>query len=126
MTEFYLFKSITDWQVSSKCSCKVGNISIINRRKAHCRSYTCIKKTVFCKIISVCEKNEDYILQLNDKNCTNSKIVQKSDNLYKNIAFKNNWADYYVLSFDDIEDKIVNLVYSDDKGNNITIAFIKE
>ena len=70
--------------------------------------------------------NENYNLQLNDNNCTNSNIVQKSDNLYKNIAFKNHWADYYIFNFNDIEGKTIKLVYSDDKGNSIAITFVKE
>jgi muconolactone delta-isomerase len=69
---------------------------------------------------------ENYTLRLNGKENNKSIEIKKSHKMYKNIAFRNHWATYNILSFDDTEEKIIKLIYSDLKDNSITITFIKE
>ena len=72
------------------------------------------------------KSDETYELTINNKKYEDIKDISKEDAIYENIAFRNNWAAYSIMTFDDIEDKTINLLYSDTKENNTTISFIKE
>ncbi len=72
------------------------------------------------------KSDETYELTINNKKYEEIKDISKEDAIYKNIAFRNNWGQYSIMTFDDTEDKTIKLLYSDTKGNNTTISFIKE
>ena len=76
------------------------------------------------------DNKNDFQLTLNNQKQTSSKIVLKSDPMYKNIAFLNNWAEYKIVSFDQVNYKTDNdllvIEYTHPKYNTITASFVKE
>lgn len=81
-------------------------------------------------LISVYETNSvesnEHNLTLEKKTYISKKEIEKSSELYKNIALKNKWAKYFTYSFEDIEGEKVNLIYTHPKFGAKTISFEKE
>ncbi|MEA3512180.1 MAG: hypothetical protein U9R37_01120 [Campylobacterota bacterium] len=69
---------------------------------------------------------EDYILTMNDQNVTDTKDISKNDKIYKNIPFKNNWAKYQIVTFDDTKDKRLTLKYTNPTQGTTNVVFQKE
>ena len=68
----------------------------------------------------------NYTLTMNgNKEITTNKIPQ-NDKIFQNIALKNNWASYQITTFDNVEEKQLDLVFKDSLDHNTTITFIKE
>ena len=74
------------------------------------------------------DSNEtNFQLYLNDKKQVSTKKVSKNDPLYKNIAFRNSWANYNIVSFEDIENiKNLTITYTHPKYKTISTSFLKE
>jgi len=68
----------------------------------------------------------DFHLSMNDTIPTDTTLVKKTDSLYKDIAFKNNWATYKIVSFTDLKDTNLTLQYTHPKYKTISVNFIKE
>ena len=68
----------------------------------------------------------NYTLTMNgNKEVATNKIPQ-NDKIFQNIALKNNWASYQIVSFDNVEEKQLDLVFKDSLEHNTTISFTKE
>ena len=52
--------------------------------------------------------------------------IDKDDDMYENIALVNKWAEYKVLSFNDVNGTSVVLTYTSSQDNNVSLFFIKE
>ena len=50
----------------------------------------------------------------------------KDDVLYKNIAFRNSWADYNIVTFNDDDNKSLTIKYTHPQFKTISTTFIKE
>jgi hypothetical protein len=72
------------------------------------------------------ENNKDYRLTMNNEDVLFSKDIDKNSKLYKNIALKNRWATYSIVTFNDIDDKTLTLTYTNPADKNSSISFIKE
>ena len=56
-----------------------------------------------------------------------SREVKKTDPMYENIAFKNNWAKYKIVTFDTPEhNKISTIQYTHHEFGIISAQFAKE
>lgn len=71
-------------------------------------------------------KDDGYTLKMNEQTLIDINEVFKSDEIYKNIAFRNNWATYSVVSYDDTDSTTLTLIYSDFQNNKTSLSFIKE
>lgn len=67
-----------------------------------------------------------YKLTMNDMEPISKKEVTKENELFKNIAFRNHWGKYSIVSFEDSDEKNLTLVYKYGVDNNISTTFIKE
>ena len=68
----------------------------------------------------------NYTLTMNgNKEITTNKIPQ-NDKIFQNIALKNNWASYQITTFDNVEEKQLDLIFKDSLEHNTTISFTKE
>ncbi|MGB5867988.1 MAG: hypothetical protein WBG69_08980 [Arcobacteraceae bacterium] len=67
-----------------------------------------------------------YKLTMNDMEPISKKEVTKENELFKNIAFRNHWGKYNIVSFEDSDEKNLTLVYKYGVDNNISTTFIKE
>lgn len=73
------------------------------------------------------DNNEtQFVLDMNEKPQLSSLKVLKTDPIYENIAFRNSWAKYTIVSFEDDNNKSVILKYSHPILNTISTTFIKE
>ncbi|MEA3498301.1 MAG: hypothetical protein U9R16_04495 [Campylobacterota bacterium] len=72
------------------------------------------------------ENGVDTSLTMNTQSPVSTKEIKKDDAIYQNIALRNNWADYNIITFNDTEEKTVTLNYSYSNDNNTTISFTKE
>ena len=70
--------------------------------------------------------SEDYNLTMNKQPIISTVTIKKSDEIYKNIAMRNNWADYSIVTFDDNESLNLNILYSHPKDGNASLTFEKE
>jgi len=68
----------------------------------------------------------EFHLSMNDTIPTNITLVKKTDSLYKDIAFKNNWATYKIVSFAAVKDTNLTLQYTHPEYKTISVNFIKE
>lgn len=67
-----------------------------------------------------------YTLTMNGNEEVSTSKVPKNDKIFENIALKNNWASYQITTFDDVEEKQLDLVFKDSLEHNTTISFTKE
>lgn len=80
-----------------------------------------------CSYVTDEKSNEIYNLTLNGKGYEKIVNISKDDDIYKNIAFRNNWGKYSVMTFDNAENNsTITLLYSDTKKHSTKISFIKE
>jgi len=69
----------------------------------------------------------NFKLFMNDTEQISSKNVKKDDPIYKNIAFRNSWATYSIVTFNDIDDnKTLTIKYTHPKFKTISTTFTKE
>ncbi|MGB3751488.1 MAG: hypothetical protein WA945_07965 [Arcobacteraceae bacterium] len=68
----------------------------------------------------------DFKLTMNSRVPLSSTEVLKTDPLYKNIAFRNSWAKYHIITFGDDNNKILTLQYTHPEFNPIKTTFEKE
>jgi hypothetical protein len=69
----------------------------------------------------------DFKLFMNDNKEISSQKVTKIDPIYKNIAFRNNWAKYKIVTFDDSDDNTtLTIKYTHPKFDTISTSFSKE
>lgn len=72
-------------------------------------------------------KESDFNLTMNGFSQISSKEVSKTHPLYKNIAFRNSWANYDIVTFNDIDDnKTLTIKYTHPKFKTISTTFLKE
>jgi len=78
-------------------------------------------------ILSVYNTIDDkkYTITLNDKEAQEIVILDKNSSLYKNIAYRNNWAVYKLYTFKKEDNNTVELKAYNNFGST-TINFIKE
>ncbi|MDC0933168.1 hypothetical protein OAR97_04905 [Arcobacteraceae bacterium] len=75
----------------------------------------------------VFDNNEDdFKIYLNDKKAISSQIIKKDNPLYKNIAFRNDWAKYKIISFSNVQNKTLTIKYTHPTFNTISTTFTKE
>lgn len=65
---------------------------------------------------------------LSNQLATFSKVVNKTDKIYKNIALRNNWADYKIISFKSTDDllKTISIQYNYNNESLVATTFTKE
>ncbi len=65
---------------------------------------------------------------LSDQAVSSSVIVNKTDRIYKNIALRNNWADYKIVSFKDTDNisKKISLQYNYNDTAKAVVTFVTE
>mgnify|MGYP005988007635 CR=1 FL=1 len=74
-------------------------------------------------------KQSDFKLTLNNKEQIRSRDVLKDDPMYENIAFRNTWANYEIVTFDEIDEddnNTLTIQYTHPKFQTISTTFIKE
>jgi hypothetical protein len=75
----------------------------------------------------ISDKNTSkYTLKMNGLEQISSTLILKDDKMYENIAFKNHWAEYHIVTFPDTEEKSIVLTYTHPKNKTISVSFIKE
>lgn len=67
----------------------------------------------------------EYSLNMNELKAIKVEPLDPNSDLAKNVAFKNHWAKYHIVSFEDVDDKILTLTYKY-KDLSSAITFIKE
>jgi len=67
-----------------------------------------------------------YLLRMNGMSQIAAHPISKENQLYKDIAFKNYWGKYNIVTFDDSDSKTLTLMYKYGEDNNISTTFIKE
>ena len=72
------------------------------------------------------QQNITYKATLNEQLPVSTQDVKKDSKMYKNIALLNRWADYKIISFNDINGTNINLTYSSSQENTTSLSFIKE
>lgn len=77
-------------------------------------------------IYAVDNNASKYTLSMNGQKQILSTPVSKKDPIYKNIAFRNHWGEYKIVTFDNSDKKNVTLSFIDAKDNNTSVSFIKE
>lgn len=70
--------------------------------------------------------NAGYTLKMNGQVVENIQEVDIKSDMYKNIAFRNSWSKYQILTYTDTKDSTINLLYSDMNNNGATVSFEKE
>ena len=70
--------------------------------------------------------DDKYHITMNNQKFISKIKVNKNDIIYKNIAIKNNWADYYIISFENTKSKKLVINLSHKKNGIINIPFSKE
>jgi len=68
----------------------------------------------------------DFNVTLNEKKPYHTRNIDKTDKIYKNIAFRNGWAKYKLLTFKDDENTTLVLKVSNSVLGSTIINFIKE
>ena len=72
-------------------------------------------------------KASDFNLTMNDSTQISSKEVSKTDPLYENIAFRNSWAEYNIVTFNEVDDnKTITIKYTHPTFNTIDAKFLRE
>lgn len=66
-----------------------------------------------------------YSLNMNGLKAIKVEPLDPNSDLAKNVAFKNHWAKYHIVSFEDVDDKILTLTYIY-KELYASTTFIKE
>lgn len=82
-------------------------------------------------IISVYYTNEkdivNYSFHLNEQQPLSIREIKQNDPIYKNIAMRNDWAEYYLFTFEDIEERgSFLLVFKDRHEETLNFSFKKE
>ena len=67
-----------------------------------------------------------YLLKMNGMSQISAHPISKKNQLYKDIAFKNYWGKYNIVTFDDSDSKTLTLMYKYGEDNNISTTFKKE
>ncbi len=70
------------------------------------------------------EKN-DYKITLNDKKPLHLSKIDRSSKLVSSIPLKNNWANYYLLQFENDENKNMNILFNHSTFGEAKINFQK-
>jgi hypothetical protein len=65
-------------------------------------------------------------LKMNNRKAFLIEKVDTNSTLYKNIAIKNNWSDYYLVKFYNTKKQFLILDYIDNPDNILKLKFIKE
>jgi hypothetical protein len=67
-----------------------------------------------------------YTLTMNNLEQLSSTPLKNEDEISKNIAFKNHWAKYNIVSFKNSDEKILTLTYTYDNNQTVSTTFVKE
>jgi hypothetical protein len=70
--------------------------------------------------------NKNFTITMNGKNYIQTKTIDKNTQQYKQIPLKNQWAKYYILSFETSNEKILKIQYQQENLQKITLQFQKE
>ncbi len=71
-------------------------------------------------------QNFEYKLTMNDSEYTASRLILDDETQYSIIPLKNPWAQYYIISFKDIDTKTLSLKYSHLQFGEVNLEFEKE
>jgi hypothetical protein len=72
------------------------------------------------------ENNTNYKLSMNNQSPISIEEVIKDNIMYKNIALRNYWADYNIVSFKNTKNKKIVFTYIYSNDNNVSLSFDKE
>jgi len=72
------------------------------------------------------DTNTTYTLTMNKNEKIATKKLPKDNKIFDNIALKNHWANYKIITFNNVKDMKLNLLFKDSLDHNTTITFIKE
>jgi len=70
--------------------------------------------------------NYRYKLTLNGKEFVTANQITKDYVLYDNIPLKNPWARYYLIKFDNDDEKLLSLNYKNPIFGKVNLTFVKE
>jgi len=71
-------------------------------------------------------KESDFELSLNDKKNISSISVTKKNPMYKNIALRNDWAKYKIVTFNDDQNSTLTIKYTHPTFKTVSTTFTKE
>ena len=80
-------------------------------------------------LVGIYIANQDattYSLTMNGKEEILKSEPPTENEIFTNIALKNNWAIYEIRTYEDVEEKQLQLVFKDTHDHNTTITFTKE
>lgn len=95
------------------------------------KKYESNKVNNFVVGIHLVNKNEhdfiknDYFITLNDKKPLNIIKIDENSELVSSIPLKNNWANYYLLEFENDENQNMNIIFSHPTFGKTKIGFQK-
>lgn len=72
------------------------------------------------------DTNTTYKLTMNGNKRIATKKLPKNNKIFDNIALKNHWANYKIITFNNVKETKLNLLFKDSLDHNTTITFIKE
>ena len=75
---------------------------------------------------SLDNNSSKYKLSMNNLHSINIEPLKDEDERSQNIAFKNHWAKYNIVSFPDTKQKVLKLTYTYDNNQTVSTNFIKE
>jgi len=70
--------------------------------------------------------DNDFELTMNGQKQISSQEISKENPLYKDIAFRNSWAKYNIVTFNNDNNSTLTIQYTHPKLNTISETFIKE
>jgi hypothetical protein len=71
-------------------------------------------------------EESDFKISMNNKQSISSRAVKKDDPIYKNIAFRNDWAKYKIITFDNDQNSSLTIQYTHPTFKTISATFTKE
>lgn len=87
------------------------------------------------KIVATLSFLEKEKMQLDEENIEykkvvleplSQKLITKADELHENIPFKNNWAEYKLLSYEKVKKNTqLNFMFKDSQNNSVKTSFVK-
>ena len=102
----------------------IANITYLN--SVNNSKYNNGKQNFLVGIYTDENNSTNYTLTLNNAKYIDTKEITKQNPIYKNIAFRNNWANYFIYTFENTKQKSLELKYSNSKVGFSSVSFVKE
>ena len=102
----------------------IFNITYLNSTNS--KKYNDDKQNFLIGTYSIDNNASKYKLTMNGLKSFSTKPLEETDELSKNIAFKNHWAKYNIVNFPDSDEKVLTLTYTYDNNQTIFTTFKKE